>query len=233
MKKITLFVFAEKSEIDLDLNQNILNKTIFQSNQMDLCIYTNLALKKDYALLICGVGKVNAASSLSIAIWKLKEEGFIVENIINIGPVGSSQKNGKITEAFLINKAYFFDVDLRAIEGYKLGELPNNEYEFQTSNELNSNLNKFLKLELKNIVSADRFFSINDTEIIEKNFNNCTLLDMEVCALIKVANTLKIKIASIKIISDNIFSSENYYITKKEDWKNKVLEVFLAILKEI
>ncbi|ENY68550.1 5-methylthioadenosine nucleosidase/S-adenosyl homocysteine nucleosidase [Metamycoplasma auris 15026] len=233
MKKITLFIFAEQTEINLDSKTNILNQVLYQYKQISLSIYTNLVFQKDYALLICGVGKTNASFALTNAIWKLKEAGFCVTNIINIGPVGSSKKENKITQTFLIDKAYFFDVDLRAIEGYKLGQLPDNEYEFQTSKNLNSKLKQFLNLEFSNILSADRFFAFNDIKTIEINFSSTSLLDMEVCSLIKVANSLNIEIAAIKVVSDNLFATENYYLTRMNDWKKQVLEVFLATLKEI
>ncbi|WP_427902666.1 5'-methylthioadenosine nucleosidase [Metamycoplasma alkalescens] len=232
-KEITLFVFAEKTELDLDLKENDLIKTLFSFKQLNLSIYKNIVFNKEYALLFCGVGKTNAAFSLTNAVAILEKNDYQIKEIINIGPVGCCDKEIGITKTYLVDKAYFFDVDLQTIPGYKLGQLPDDEYEFQTSVFLNNKIKRIVSLENKNILSADRFFSINDLKKIQDNFSDVALLDMEACALIQCANKLKKDISSIKIVSDNIFFNENYYITKENQWKNQVQKIFLKLLKEI
>ncbi|BAP39478.1 5'-methylthioadenosine nucleosidase [Metamycoplasma canadense] len=232
MKKITLFVFAEKEEIEHDKFGHLLVKKIFEINNITLSIFFSKELNKEYALLICGVGKSNSSFALTNAINKLESSDYFVSNIINIGPVGSLCKN-EIGKAFLVEKCYFFDVNLTFIPNYKLGQLPNNEYLFKTSNDLNNFIFKKHNLSFKNILSADKFFSKDDIQTIENNFKNIDLVDMEICSLVNCAIKLNKKISSIKIVSDILIEEENSYLAKANIWKNEIKKIFLFILKEI
>lgn len=232
MEELTLFVLAESEEFDLDVDNNLLEKKLFEKNSIVLSLYLNKKINKRFAILISGVGKVNAAFSLTNSFTILKDNNFIVSKIINLGPAGSL-KLDKIGETYLIDKAYYFDVDLTAIPNYKIGQLPNNQYEFQTSLTLNSQINISLGLNIKskNILSADRFFNQKDINNIETNFNNISLLDMESTSLIHCANNLGIEISSLKIVSDLLNQKENFYLTKKEVLKSKVTEILELLIR--
>lgn len=233
MKKISLIVIAEEEEIEINKQQNLLLDSVFLINNIRLFLYKNLVSSKEFALLFCGVGKSNSAFSLTNSIWALKEKGYLINNIINIGPVGSIQDES-IGNEFLIEKAYFYDVDLTYIPGYKLGQLPNNEYDFITSVSLNKKISMLYpkKIQLKNICTADKFFFKQDIKKINNLFTNISLVDMETASLVQIANKLNIEISIIKIVSDLLNHDENYYISKKNIWKSKVNSVFKFLTEE-
>ncbi|WP_444704975.1 5'-methylthioadenosine/S-adenosylhomocysteine nucleosidase family protein [Mycoplasma sp. 332] len=232
MKKISLFVVAEKGEIDILNNIFFLEDNLFENENTSLHLCLSNYSKKEFALLYCGVGKVNSSFGLTQSIAKLKEKDYQVEKIVNIGPAGCIL-DVNVGDAFIIENSYYFDVDLTKLPNYKLGQLPNNQYKFMTNSILSKEINSILGLKNTDLLSADKFFSKNDIEKIKDNFENIGILDMEACALIHCANLLGIRIAVIKVVSDFLHKNENFYITKKSVWKEKIFLIFKQLLEEL
>ncbi|AZZ65377.1 5'-methylthioadenosine nucleosidase [Metamycoplasma phocicerebrale] len=217
-----LILFAEKQESESFLSHvEIINEYIFDNSfssyqNILLCKYKN----KKFYVAHMGVGKVNSSLFLS-RLLNIKD--FKISEILNIGASGGLKKT-KVGEAFLVQKSYYYDVDLTCLKNYKLGQLPNNVIEFKTNDNLNLKFQKILNLELTNNVSADKFFTISDAKNIEKNFNNIKTMDMEATALIHTADFYNMPISIIKVISDNITIEDN-----DKDYRNNTLIVSARI----
>lgn len=73
---------------------------------------------KDAAIVICGVGKVNAASGAQYAIDCLG-----ADTIINLGVAGGLNETCEAGKLYSISKAVQYDFDLTQLNGTKIGTL--------------------------------------------------------------------------------------------------------------
>ena len=125
---MNLYIFAEYEEIELlDRNANIkfIKEEIIDNEFKKIQKITFYKYKnKKFAVAISGVGKVNSSLFLCYLLSKYK-----FENVINIGPTGSNEYE-KIANSFLIEKAYYGDVDLTSLPNYEIGMLPNLNIDF-------------------------------------------------------------------------------------------------------
>ncbi|WP_373439840.1 5'-methylthioadenosine/S-adenosylhomocysteine nucleosidase [Metamycoplasma equirhinis] len=221
-----LICFAEKIEAGFFLKyiQILKTKKIFANDYQTFmhCKYKNQL----FYLLFTGVGKVNAASSLSHTLLKNNN----IDLVINCGPAGSVF-DSKIGEQYLIEKCSYYDVDITTLPNYKLGQLPNENVYFDTTN-LYKNI-ETLNLKKANCATADRFAKKCDAKIIENNFENKPyLVDMECAALAHVASLFSKPFLAIKIISD-VITNENHleYIESKKIWEKSCADALLKILE--
>ena len=73
---------------------------------------------KKFALVICGVGKVNAAVGAAAGITAYRPS-----SVLNFGVAGGLNESAKLCEVYAINKAVQFDFDLKQLNGGKIGTL--------------------------------------------------------------------------------------------------------------
>ncbi|WP_373439111.1 5'-methylthioadenosine/S-adenosylhomocysteine nucleosidase [Metamycoplasma equirhinis] len=229
MKKnhhIKLICCAEASELDFFLKkiEEKNKKQLFTNGYQSLlyCKYKN----EFFYLLYTGVGKTNAASSLSYVLSLHPE----INQIINCGPAGSVF-DSKIGEQYLIEKCNYYDVDITTLPNYKLGQLPNENVYFDTTN-LYKNI-ETLNLKKANCATADRFAKKCDAKIIENNFENKPyLVDMECAALAHVSLLFSKPFLAVKVVSDVIINEKNFeYIESKKIWEKSCADVLLRILE--
>ena len=71
---------------------------------------------KKFALVICGVGKVNAAVGAAAGITAYRPS-----SVLNFGVAGGLNESAKLCEVYAINKAVQFDFDLTQLNGGKIG----------------------------------------------------------------------------------------------------------------
>ena len=74
--------------------------------------------KKSAGIVVCGVGKVNAAMGAQIAVTELG-----ATEIINIGVAGGLNNSVRVGEIYGIGKAVQYDFDLAEINGTEIGTL--------------------------------------------------------------------------------------------------------------
>ena len=80
-------------------------------------VYTGKAFGKDVVIVVCGVGKVNAAAGACAALSK----GADV--ILNFGVAGGLHQNTEVSEIYLIEKAVQYDFDCTQLGAPKIGTL--------------------------------------------------------------------------------------------------------------
>ena len=221
---MNLYIFAEYEEIELlDRNANIkfikeetIDNEFKEIQKITFYKYKN----KKFAVAISGVGKVNSSLFLCYLLSKYK-----FKNVINIGPAGSNERE-KIANSFLIEKAYYGDVDLTSLPNYEIGMLPNLKKYFYTSNNLNKIINKKLNLDFRVIATQDKFNTNHQSDLKSKS-----LYDMECASFAHTALFFNIPFSAIKVVSDN--SNLSQYKNNNLIWKSKIYNIFLNLIGEL
>lgn len=145
---------------------------------------------KETAIVVCGVGKVNAACGTQIAIDLLK-----ADKIINIGVAGGLNGNVKAGEIYEISRAVQYDFDLTQLNGTEIGTLDE-----CTENYIP--LDICGKYPQKSLATGDRFNdSKQDYELLTEVLN-ADIRDMEGGAIAQVCMHAKVPCRQYKIISD-------------------------------
>lgn len=165
-------------------------------------------------ILLTGIGKVNAAISLTEILSRNNNFDYI----INLGIAGG--KNIKPNTACGVSKAFFSDFDLTYF-GYKKGEMPN------SNNNLKTLKLKHLNLDYYTLYTQDYFVTK------DLGYEDKYLTDMEGASLIYVSNKFNIPIIMVKVVSDSINSSnqkDEYINFEQKEAKDRLYEILNTII---
>lgn len=153
-------------------------------------VISGTLFKKKTAIVVCGVGKVNASCGTQIAIDKLK-----ADTIINVGVAGGLNGSVDVGKVYCISAAVQYDFDLTQINGTQIGTL----------DECTEN---YIPLAIcgeypqKLLATGDRFSdSLKDYRLL-KDTLKADVRDMEGGAIAQVCMHAKVPCFSFKIISD-------------------------------
>lgn len=154
-------------------------------------ILVGRAFGKDTALVICGVGKVNAALGTQLLVSK-----FDADKLLNFGVAGGLNKTTELCGVYQIKAAVQFDFDLTQLNGTKIGTLDEYKENYLKLTALKAPLKK------KNLGTADRFNdSPEDYKLLTKELK-ADIRDMEGAAVVQAAYNAKLPVYSVKAISD-------------------------------
>lgn len=213
-------IIAMESEAEILLNQMQITKQETIANKK---IYLGVAFEKEIALVICGIGKVNAAIGTQIAIDK-----YNANVILNFGVAGGLNKNIELCSVYEIEQAVQFDFDLTQLNGTKMGTL--DEY---TENYLSlSPANLFAK---KKLGTADRFNDSENDYLLLTNTLDADIRDMEGCAIVQTAIANRLPVYAFKAISDlaGSGSTTDQYVKNRSaallNLKEKLQEIFTVL----
>lgn len=172
--------------------------------------------KKKIAIIVCGVGKVNAACGAQLAIDKFK-----AEKIVNIGVAGGLKKDLKVADIYKISHAVQYDFDLVQISGKPIGTLEGCEENYLP-------LNICGKYPAKRLATGDRFNDSKDDFKLLTKVLDADIRDMEGGAIAQVCMQTGVKCYSFKIISDlaGIGSTT-------EQYKNNLTLCFETLKREL
>ncbi|MDE6667598.1 MAG: 5'-methylthioadenosine/S-adenosylhomocysteine nucleosidase [Clostridia bacterium] len=172
--------------------------------------------KKKIAIVVCGVGKVNAACGTQLAIDKLK-----AEKIVNIGVAGGLNKGVAVGEVYQISHVVQYDFDLVQISGKPVGTLDGYEENYLP-------LHTCGKYSLKRLATGDRFNdSKDDYKLLTKELG-ADVRDMEGGAVAQVCMQTGLKCYSYKIISDLAGSGST-----TEQYKKNLALCFETLKREL
>lgn len=197
MNKCIGIIAAEDKE--LSAIKSIMSN-IEEIHKYNLTIYKCNMNKKEYVLVKCGIGKVNAAR-----VTQILTDTFDLEYIINLGSAGGLNKNLKIGDIVIGSKLIQHDFDVRAF-GREKGEIPDIGKIIESNKEL---IEKCKQIKIDNInimegtiVSGDIFCTdVKIKENLVKEFNaDCT--EMEGAAIAQTCFLNKIPFVVIRSISD-------------------------------
>ncbi len=184
MKCFVIAIGKEAAPVIAHMNvkseETVCNKRIFRGQLFG----------EDVAIVICGVGKVNAAIGAQYAIDKLD-----ADKIINIGVAGGLNSSVKTGNVYAVSQAVQYDFDLTQLNGTKTGTLDE-----CTENYIKLALNGAYPA--RNLATGDRFNdSKTDFELLTKELE-ADIRDMECGAIAQVCMHAEIPLYSYKIISD-------------------------------
>ena len=153
-------------------------------------VYSGKLFDSQTHIVVCGVGKVNAACGAQYAISELK-----ADELVNIGVAGGLNGSVKIGEIYSIEKAVQYDFDLTQLNGTAIGtldECKENYLPLTADNDFPA----------RNLATGDRFNDSNaDYELLTDTLH-ADIRDMECGAIAQVCMHAGIKFSSYKIISD-------------------------------
>ncbi len=146
--------------------------------------------KEKTAVIICGVGKVNAACGTQLAIDILKADA-----IINLGVAGGLNGGVKIGAIYAISHAVQYDFDLTQLNGTQIGTLDECKENYIP-------LSAGKAYPLKKLATGDRFNDDKkDFKLLTKVLN-ADIRDMEGGAVAQVCMHARVPCFEYKIISD-------------------------------
>lgn len=202
----------------------------------DMCVYRHLTVSgkevyvgnahgKEIALVVCGVGKVNAALGAQLLVSK-----FDAETLINFGVAGGLNEKTELCAVYQIKAATQFDFDLTQLNGTKIGTLDEYKENFLKLNVLPGN-----KFPQRKLGTADRFNdSPADYNLLTKELG-ADIRDMEGAAIVQAAYLAKLPVYSFKAISDvaGSGSTTDQYLqnraTALKNLKSVLPEIFEAL----
>ena len=172
----------------------------------------------DFYLLICGIGKVLAASSLTETLVRHKN----ITHVINIGVGGSLKPEEVGVFDVVISKACVqHDLDTSPIGDPIAFVSGINKVYFDSDPELIDEMIKIcgvlgINSYVSNISSGDRFLTdINDKNRLVDNFDSASC-DMESASLATVSDIYGIPFVALRVISDANGGSDEYSKNLKE-----------------
>lgn len=182
-----VFVIAMESEAEPVIE----NMTcVERSDRYGRGIVTGKLCGENCAVVICGVGKVNAAAGAQYAIDCLG-----ADKIVNVGVAGGLNATTEVAEIYGIGAVVQYDFDLVALNGTPMGTL--NEYA-----EPYLPLNLTAVYPLKKVGTGDRFNDdIADFNLLTKELE-ADIRDMELGAIAHVCRHANVPCYSFKAISD-------------------------------
>ena len=140
-------------------------------------------------VVVCGVGKVNAAMGAQIAIDELG-----AEVIINIGYAGGLNGSLEVGKMYEISHAVQYDFDLTQLNGTKIGTLDECKENFLA-------LDALSLYPLNKLATGDRFNdSAEDFKLLTEL--GADIRDMEGAAVAQVCMHAKVELRAYKVISD-------------------------------
>lgn len=153
-------------------------------------VITGKLFGEEVGVVVCGVGKVNAACGTQYAVDFLHPSV-----IVNIGVAGGLNSSLEVGKIYSVESAVQYDFDLTQLNGTAIGTL--DEYE---TNYLP--LTAIGRYPLKKLGTGDRFNdSPADFALLTKTLS-ADIRDMELGAIVQTCAHSGVKCAALKIISD-------------------------------
>lgn len=172
--------------------------------------------KKSAGIVVCGVGKVNAAMGAQIAVTELG-----ATEIINIGVAGGLNNSVRVGEIYGIGKAVQYDFDLAEINGTEIGTL----------DECQENYLPLAVSEIypvKNVATGDRFNDSKADFTLLTETLKADIRDMECGAIAQVCMHADVPFRAFKIISDVAGSGSTF-----EQYKSNLKLCFNTLEREL
>lgn len=181
------FVIALDSEAQSVLNNM---KITGDAKRCGKRVVTGELYGETVAVIVCGVGKVNAACGTQFAV-----DAFKAEEIVNVGVAGGLNESVKIAHIYAISAAVQYDFDLVQLNGAKIGTL----------NECAENylpLSRTTRFPERKLGTGDRFNdSPQDYRLLTEELG-ADIRDMEGAAIAQACMHAGVKCRIYKAVSD-------------------------------
>ena len=176
--------------------------------------YTGHLYGHDVVVLLCGIGKVNAAVGTTLLLDKFKPE-----YVINTGVAGGFLDNLEIGDIVVSTEVRHHDADVTIFD-YEYGQIPNMPAAYQADKTLVTLMSKSLpgKRSLRivkgPIMSGDSFiYHSEQIKKIRERFPTVLAIEMEGAAIAQTCYLFNTPFVIIRSISDNVTveQSEQFY----------------------
>lgn len=193
------FVVALKSEAEYFLKEiDCLNEEKLAGK----VLYTGKYHDKDIALILSGVGKVNASLATQAIIDK-----FSPELVFNFGTAGGANESVKHMTYYVIDKCCQYDFDLSELDGCSVGYMSEFDGIYFNNDTFGIDF-----LEYKTLTTADMFSNkIENINTVRKLGGDAR--DMEGSAVAQVCKLNGVKLFMLKGITDTYDNpAKEFYI---------------------
>ena len=190
MKQV--FVIAMESEADAVLRHL---SDVLKFEECGRTVYQGLLNGEQTAVVICGLGKVNAAAGTQYAI-----DHFAPELIVNLGVAGGLDASMSVGQVYSISKCFQCDFDLSDINHTPKGTP--DEYDspfFELSNYPTSQLSN---LPTAIVSTGDSFVNGDPDRDFVYGEMGAWLRDMELAAIAHVCKRAGVSCCALKSVSD-------------------------------
>lgn len=189
MKEV--FVIAMESEADAVLRHM---SDVLRFEECGRVVHQGLLKGEKTAVVICGLGKVNAAAGTQYAI-----DHFAPERIVNIGVAGGLDPSMKIGEVYSVSKCFQCDFDLSAVNHTPKGTP--DEYDSPYF-ELCSLAADHSDLPSAIVSTGDSFVNDDPDRDFVYGEMGAWLRDMELAAIAHVCRRAGVACCALKSVSD-------------------------------
>ena len=193
-------VIAMQCEADILLKDMQITRTEIRCGKK---VYVGTAHGKEIALVVCGVGKVNAASGAQMLL-----DVYSATVLLNFGVAGGIYETTEIAGCYQIEKAVQYDFDLAGLNNTKIGTLDEFTENYLPVCTLPEHI-----LPLRKLATGDRFNDNPQDHLLIKDYMQADIREMEGGAIAQVAIHAKTPCYLWKTISDkagNVSSFEQY-----------------------
>lgn len=182
-----VFIIAMESEAEPIISAMLIERKFSFCGKK---IFLGMLYGERVGVVVCGVGKVNAAMGTQIAVDELG-----ADLVINLGVAGGLNDGVEVGEIYGILGAVQYDFDLTKVNGTEIGTLDECKTNYLP-------LAACSAYPLKRLATGDRFNdSKADFELLTKVLG-ADIRDMECGAVAQVCMHAKVKCYAFKIISD-------------------------------
>lgn len=162
-----------------------------EKNILGKKVYEGEAYGERFALVLCGVGKVNAAIGASVAL-----QAYRPKTLFNFGVAGGLNARTALCGVYAIDKAVQFDFDLTQLNGGKIGTLDEYTQNYLPLTTLG------LPLPFRALGTADRFNDSSADYALLTEELGADIRDMEGAAIVQAAICAGVNVCCVKAISD-------------------------------
>lgn len=190
----------------------------------------------DIALLLCGIGKVNAAVGTTLLIDKLKPD-----YLVNIGVAGGFSKDIKVGDIVVSSEVRHHDADATIFD-YEFGQIPRMPAAFKAD----ETLVKFAEEVMLDddsitifkgpILSGDSFIHHpSQIDMIVERFPDIMAVEMEGAAIAQTCYLFNISFVLIRSISDKVRETESHNVYKEfvERAANNSVKLVLELINRL
>ena len=171
---------------------------------------------REITVVICGVGKVNAASGAQYAIDCLG-----ATKIVNLGVAGGLHGGVEVGGIYAVFSAVQYDFDLVELNGGKTGTLDGFDDNYLPLTPTDG-------FELRKVGTADRFNDNYDDFLLLTELLDADIRDMELGAIAQVCILSNVECRAFKIISDIAGSGST-----TEQYVKNLADCFAALKKNL
>ncbi len=155
---------------------------------------------------VCGIGKVNAATTTTKAICDDK-----IDLVINCGIAGGIN-SAHFLDVIYATQLKYSDVDVTMFD-YEIGQIPKMPVYYQA---LKNTFNLDGVINGK-IASQDTFATDSAKKFFEEFYGDFMAIDMESCAIAQTSYNFNKDFIVIRAISDLVFESNNHLDFKEKE----------------